>query len=131
MNPEQQARQLARQLIEQAGEEGIDPATITDDVLRTYPDLLPLLARQNIMRWIEIQLRHTRTSHNTPAYGKNDEGRWKQTEMFSVDEYRQAIERRLLKANENIAMAQRLADEAKRIYGVKIEIPEQLVFEFA
>jgi len=110
------AKKVARRLVEESGDDGINILAIVDEVLEDHPEAAAALARQGLSTYIENFLRSARTPEGTPAFGVGDEGRWKQAELFDAEECRSAIVRRLKSIRKDVDMVNRMIAEGNVRY---------------
>jgi hypothetical protein len=121
-NPLADARSVLRVILMEAGMDGLPAYDIALELKRRRPVLVPLLTDQLLTDWVRRQLDRMKDRDGLPLY-RSVGLRYVQRAFWDEAAYREVIDRYVRGSTQNLTAARTLAEEAKHVLGVQIEVP--------
>ncbi len=122
-NPLDDARSTLRTILIEAGATGLPSNEIAVELKRRQPVVVPLLTNQLLTDWVRRELNRMKDRNGLPLY-RSVSRRYVQRAFWGEAAYREVIHRYVRGSKQNLTVARLLADEAARVLGARIVVPE-------
>jgi hypothetical protein len=114
--------QLLKDALRDAGPDGVPTQEMVDLVTTELPLLARLLQRKLMADFIRKRVGRLKDEAGLP-WARSVNQRYLQRSFWGPDDYRQVIEGYTRRGRSNLAVAERLAQEAKVVHDVVIHVP--------
>jgi hypothetical protein len=114
--------QLLKDSLQDAGADGLPTYEMVDLVTAELPQLARHMQRRLMADFIRRRVGRLKDAAGLP-WARSVSQRYVQRSFWSPDDYRQVIEGYTRRGRSNLAVAERLAQEAKVVHDVVIHVP--------